>query len=121
LQGRPESGALWERTINALMAELGFMSTTHEKSIYSVTIQGKKVLLCCQVNDLAVACSDPEISKMVIAHLASKIKLTNDGLLTSFNGVDVKQAHKYIKISCTSYIHWMLKSHSWDQGSPNES
>jgi hypothetical protein len=41
----------------------------NEKSIYSATIQGKKVLLCHQVNDLAIACSNPKISKMVIRSL----------------------------------------------------
>lgn len=77
--------------INTLLAKFGFQSTTHEKSIYSTTIDGKKVLLCRQVDDLAVACDDPAVCKMIIEELATKISLTDDLLMTSFNGVDVVQ------------------------------
>lgn len=32
LQGHPEAGALWEKTINSLLSDLSFVSTTHETS-----------------------------------------------------------------------------------------
>jgi hypothetical protein len=34
LQGHPESGALWERACNAILHELGFKSTTHERNLF---------------------------------------------------------------------------------------
>lgn len=84
-------------------------------------INGKKVLLCRQVDDTAVACADPAICKMIIEVLATKIFLTDDGLMKSFNGVDVEQTRDYVRISCESCIRKMLVSHGWDKSGPNES
>ena len=42
LQGHPESGKLWESHINSILSspELGFKSTTHDRSIYTTTFDG---------------------------------------------------------------------------------
>jgi hypothetical protein len=61
LQGHPEAGALWERYINTLLTKLGFVATKHERSLYRATIKGHKVLLCSQVDDMAIACTDASI------------------------------------------------------------
>ena len=121
LQGHPESGALWERHINGILAKHGFKSTTHERNIYQATIDGQRVLICRQVDDLAVASADASLAKSIIASVGKSVDLTGDSILESFNGVDVEQTRDYIKISCTSYIERLLKSHGWDTGPPNES
>ena len=51
----------------SIMTDLGFSSTTHERNIYEGTIDGHRVLVCRQVDDLAVACDDSEVAKKVIA------------------------------------------------------
>ncbi len=88
LQGHPESGALWEKHINGILMEIGFKSTTHKKSLYKARIDDTKFLLCRQVDDIAVASTNPEVSNKVISQ---KVDMVNKGLLTLFNGVDVEQ------------------------------
>ncbi len=47
LQGHPKAGALWEHMIlDILINKLGFKTTTHERSLYVVTITGCEVLVC---------------------------------------------------------------------------
>jgi len=54
LQGHPESGKLWEKHITAILPspEFGFKSTTHDRSMYSATFEGTRILLLRQVDDL---------------------------------------------------------------------
>ena len=66
LQGHPESGALWEGHVNKILDDFDFKNTTHEKSTYRADIEGEVVLLCRQVDDLAVACKQPEIANKII-------------------------------------------------------
>jgi len=57
LQGHPESGKLWEKHITAILRspQFGFKSTTHDRSIYSATFEGTRILLLRQVDNFAVA------------------------------------------------------------------
>jgi Reverse transcriptase (RNA-dependent DNA polymerase) len=121
LQGHPESGALWEKHINDILKALGFVSTTHERNIYQGTLDGFRILICRQVDDLAIACTDAATAQKLIKLIGQKVDLTGDSLLTTFNGIDVDQTRDYVKISCTSYIQRLLESHMWDTGFPNES
>jgi hypothetical protein len=57
LQRHSEAGALWAKHTNKILDDLDIMYTTHERSIYRGTIDGKVVLLCRQVDDIAVAYS----------------------------------------------------------------
>ena len=57
LQGHPESGALWEKFVNSVIARHGFTSTTHERSLYQGTYKGHRMLICRQVDDLAIGCT----------------------------------------------------------------
>jgi hypothetical protein len=120
LQGHPEAGALWETHINNILDDLKIVFTTHERSIYRGTIKGKIVLVCRQVDDLAVACSDPAVAQGLIDDIGKEVDLVSQGILSSFNGVDVDQQREYVKVSCHSYLSRMLKAHGWDKPSPNE-
>jgi len=47
LQGHPEAGALWEKTIvEILELVIGFRSTTHEQNIYSGEVRKEIVYVC---------------------------------------------------------------------------
>jgi Reverse transcriptase (RNA-dependent DNA polymerase) len=117
LQGHPEAGNLWESHINGILFSLGFTTTTHERSLYTATINGFQVLLCRQVDDLAIACTDEATAKWIITQIGAKVEVTDGGLLTTFNGVDIDQTRDYIKVSCASYISRLLKAHQWDHPS----
>ena len=61
LQGHPESGRLWEKHITAILMDLGFWNTTHDKTIYRndyTKSDGsvETIYLLRQVDDFALAC-----------------------------------------------------------------
>ena len=115
LQGHPESGALWEKFVNEAIARHGFTSTTHERNIYQGTFNGHRMLICRQVDDLAIGCADPTAIRELVTTICNedKIDLRDEGILTSFNGVDVEQTDRYNKITCESYIDKLLAHYGW--------
>jgi hypothetical protein len=123
LQGHPEAARLWEAHINAILKdpEFNFKVTTHEKNIYHATIKGVPVLLCRQVDDFAIATPDPEIACHIYERIGQKLQLpgepaapfVDEGLVASFNGVDILQTRDYIKLSCSTYIRRLLAAHNW--------
>jgi hypothetical protein len=122
LQGHPEAARLWEEHLTKILHELGFTSTTHERNIYTARINDVPVLLLCQVDDFALATPDPSIADALYTAIGAKLQLpgevkppfVNEGLMTSFNGLDVLQTRDYLKISSTSYIRRLLAAHHWE-------
>jgi hypothetical protein len=122
LQGHPESGALWEKFVNAVIARHGFKSTTHERSLYQGTYKGHRMLICRQVDDLAIGCVDINAIKDLVRVICVEdgIDLRDEGVLKSFNGVDVNQTDRYIKITCESYIDKLLAHYGWSSSGSRE-
>ena len=123
LQGHPESGRLWESHINSILqsAPFHFKSTTHDRNIYTATIEDEQVLLLKQVDDFALACSNEGLAQRLYERLGKSLQLPTEkqppfkylGLLTQFNGVDVHQYNDSIVISAESYLDRVMKSHKW--------
>ena len=115
LQGHPESGALWEKFVNSVIARHGFKSTTHERSLYQGIYNGHRMLICRQVDDLAIGCADTNAVKDLVRVICAEdgIDLRDEGVLDSFNGVNVQQRDRYIKITCESYIDKLLAHYGW--------
>jgi hypothetical protein len=112
LQGHPEAAHLWEEHILKILRDIGFTSTTHERNMYSATIDGHKILLLRQVDDFVLATPDPAIAahrydqtgKALQLPGKTSIPFEQQGLISAFNGVNIQQTRHYIKLSCTSYI-----------------
>jgi len=108
LQGHPESGKLWEKHITAILRlpKFGFKSTTHDKSIYSATFEGTKILQLHQVDNFAVACPNEDLAKRLCAQIGKALQLPSKdmppfkylGLIKDFNGLDVVQYSDAIKL-----------------------
>jgi len=121
LQGHPESGRLWETHINKILKDMGFESTTHDRTIYKNTYEGETVYLLRQVDDFALACNDESTAKAIYAEIGSRLKLPKEdkapftylGLVQDFNGIDIEQTRDYIQISCPNYIDRVMRSHGW--------
>lgn len=96
LQGHHESGALWEKFVNTVIARHGFKSTAHERSIYQGTYKGHRMLICRQVDNLTIGGADPEVICDLVTTMCRDdgIGLRNKGILESFNGVDVDQTDR---------------------------
>ena len=123
LQGHPESGSLWERFLNKVLTRHGFVSTTHERSIYTGVFDGFRMLISRQVDDLAIGCINADSIRKLVAIICSedKIDLRDEGMLESFNGIDVKQTQQYIQITCESYIDKFLTHYGWSSAAVHES
>ncbi|KAI2504156.1 hypothetical protein MHU86_10270 [Fragilaria crotonensis] len=115
LQGHPESGALWEKFVNSVIARHGFTSTTHERSLYQGTYKGHRMLICRQVDDMAIGCVNVDAIKDLVRVICAEdgIDLRDEGILNSFNGVDVDQRDRYIKITCETYIDKLLAHYEY--------
>ena len=130
LQGHPESGRLWDEHINKILAsdQLGFKSTTHDKTIYQTSFKGQRVLLLRQVDDFAISCTHESTAKEIFSIIGKLLQLPGEpdppfkylGLLTEFNGVTITQTRSSVTISCPNYILRLLKAHQWDTPSHDE-
>jgi len=119
LRGHPEAARLWEEHISAVLKDVRFKNTTHEKNIYTGQFCGEKALLVRQVHDFALGCCQESTAKSVYSDIGAKLTLHNDaeapfehlGLVDSFNGYDVLQTHDHVKLSVECYIRRLLKAH----------
>ena len=100
---------------------MGFRHTTHERCLYTGTIDGKKVLVCRQVDDFAIGSESAEINAKFIAKVNEYVTTNNQGQARVYNGVDIIQTRDYIKVSCETYIDRVLQTHGWETPGPKES
>jgi hypothetical protein len=134
LQGHPESGRLYEEHINSILSspELGFKSTTHDRTIYSADFDGVPVYLLRQVDDFCLACPNEPMAIRIYDIIGSKLQLPGEskppftyfGLLSTFNGLDLAQERESLRVHCASYISRVLKTHGWstpESSSPDPS
>jgi hypothetical protein len=102
------------KDINKILDYLDIVYTTHERSIYRGKIDRNVVLLYRQVDDLAVACSDPSVTQGLIDSIGKIVDLKIQGNFNSFNGIDIDQRRENGKSSCLSYLARMGQSEKLD-------
>jgi hypothetical protein len=116
LQGHPEAPRLWHKHIDKIMTkELEFQATTHETCLYHKHIGNDLVLVLRQVDDFAIASTNPEHCKNTIQEIESRMQnpLNDLGTIKRFNGIDILQARDFVKISCETYIDKIVSHHGW--------
>ncbi len=106
MQGHPESPRLWEKHEDAILRELGLTPTTHEPCLLGI-INGRRVILMRQVDDVAIAAPDAHTADLLLDMLDDKlsIPIKRQGHVDMYNGVDVLQTRHYIHLSCMSFIN----------------
>ena len=123
LQGHPEAGVLWERMItDILINKMGFKNTTHERNLYTGTIDGEEVLVCRQVDDFASGAKDKSTAEKFITILRQHVDAeyagmgleTPEGTHQRYNGIDVFQSRDNVILSCRTYLENMLGTHGWE-------
>jgi hypothetical protein len=116
LQGHPESPRLWEKHIDKILRNLGFVPTVHEPCLYRGDIDGVRVLFKRQVDDFALAAPNTAIANttwdLIDAHL--KIPMKRYGLISMYNGLDILQSRWFIKVSIKTWLTKMLAPHFED-------
>ena len=121
LQGQPESGRLWEIHINRILQspELAFMI---EQSI-PLPLTENKYSCFDRLTTFALACTNQALADKIFHIISKKLQLPKEdkppfakmGLINDFNGIDVQQTDSYIKISCATYIDWLVTTHGWKE------
>ena len=117
LQGHPESPRLWATMIHGILTgpSLLFTSASHEPCLYQGTFDAVPIYLLRQVDDFAIAAPSETIANTIFAKIQLGLKqpLKLLGLLTMFNGLDVVQSARFIKLTCKTYITKILQGHDW--------
>ena len=100
---------------------MNFTSTTHEPCLYHGIIDDTPVYLLRQVDDFAVAAPSESIANKIFALLQQDLKqpLKLLGILTMYNGLNVTQNNRFVKLSCETYITKILEGHNWQKPTHN--
>ena len=61
--------------------ELGFKTTTHDRTIYTTTFKGEKVFVLRQVDDFALACKNESTAKEIYDIIGRRLKLPNESVV----------------------------------------
>jgi hypothetical protein len=106
MQEHPESPRLWEKHSDAILRDLGLIPMVHEPCLYSVTVDGKRIIFKRQVDDFAIAAPNKRTSDILLDMLDDclSIPIKHQGYLDMYNGMNVTQTHYYIKIDCHSFV-----------------
>ena len=106
MQGHPESPRLWEKHCDRILKMIGLVPTVHEPCLYSGLIEQQKVYFKRQVDDFAIACKEERIASIIYDAIDQELQIPikRQGLITLFNGLDVKQSRWFIKISVETYL-----------------
>jgi len=88
--------------IHRILTNLGFKSCPHEPCLYTGIFQGTSIIFLHQVDDFAIACDGEMTANTFLDTLDTRLKqkLKCQGLVHTFNSIDVEQIQLYTKTSC---------------------
>ena len=115
-QGHPEYPFSWSEYTHKILLALNFKSCPPPRTmLVCEEFKGQRMMFLRQIDDLAIASPNKEHEYSFLdtldGYLKQKLKL--QGILSSFNGLDVQQNTWHIKISCSSHLTKILRGHNW--------
>jgi len=117
IQGHPEAPRLWSIFIDDIIRnrQIGLTPTTHEQCLYFGTFNNEKVYFLRQVDDFSVASKTKATCDKLILEISKHLTapLKNLGVVDRFNGVQIEQNNRYIKIHNKEYVEKILEKHGW--------
>jgi hypothetical protein len=75
MQGYPEAPHLREKHADAILHKLGLIPTVHKPCLYYGIINGKWILLKCQVDNFAIAAPDAKTANILLDVLDDKLTI----------------------------------------------
>ncbi len=93
MQGHPESKLLWEKHTDTILRNTGLTPTVHKPCLYAGRMEGKQVLLKCQVDNFAVAVPNERTANIPLDMIDNFlfIPMKRQEYLDMYNGIDVLQ------------------------------
>jgi len=81
LYGMPPAARAWHTTIHAFLAKEGCAKVEFEKSMWTVTIDGARILLGANIDDFVIACANRQVLDSFCARILDAFEGTYEGAL----------------------------------------
>ena len=118
MYGLRQAARCWNETLNAIMDDLGLNQFVSEECIYAS--KGNELLVGAYVDDLIVVSASEDIIVNFKKRLIEKVRITDNGNLTKFIGINVTRTDDKLELSQQELIQELVDSCGLEEanGSP---
>ena len=110
IYGHPLAGRVLRLDLNAVLIDLGFVSTSYDSTMYTLHKNGSSVFMATAVDDMPLFTSDISIKEFVISGLKAKYELIIKDALTTVLGLEVvRLPHRRIQLRQRAHTLEMFK------------
>lgn len=106
MYGLRQAARCWNETLNAIMNELGLHQFVSEECVYAS--KGNQLLVGAYVDDLIVISASEKIIENFKKRLIEKVRITDNGNLTKFIGIDVARTSDGLELSQHDLIQELI-------------
>jgi hypothetical protein len=103
LYGLPEAGRLWNKLLNRILQQIGFIRSINETCLYFRRNQEGECLLGVYVDDILICSSTKEVHQDFIKEFKKHLKIGAEDELPRFVGVDIVYGKGYVACSMKGY------------------
>jgi hypothetical protein len=115
LYGLKQAPRAWNARIDDYLQQNGFIKCPYEHSVYMKTDdKGEFLILCLYVDDLLFTGSSEKMFAKFKQSMFKEFEMTDNGLMSYFLGIEVKQENDGIFISQKKYMREILKKFKMD-------
>jgi hypothetical protein len=115
LYGLKQAPRAWNARIDDYLQQNGFIKCPYEHSVYMKTDdKGEFLILCLYVDDLLFTGSSEKMFAEFKQSMFKEFEMTDNGLMSYFLGIEVKQENDGIFISQKKYMREILKKFKMD-------
>jgi len=120
LYGMPSAARAWHTTMSAFLAKEGCATVGFEKSMWTVTIDGARILLGAHIDDFVIACTNRQILDDFRTRLLDAFEGTYEGALQHYLGCEVTRdmAKGTTYLSQTNYAEEILRTYNFWNATP---
>jgi hypothetical protein len=117
LYGLKQAGRQWYLELNTILETLGFKRTESDWSLYRRTHGKDESILATSVDDMLIASTSDAESDAVVAALASRLEITDNGEPKLHLGCTIERdrVNRTIKLHQKSYTESILRDFNFDK------
>jgi hypothetical protein len=123
IYGHPKASRLWAECLHNKLLELGYVQFLTDQCVYGkwtnwdineitdnvIPQHSSFVFLLIHSDDIIIASHDPEIMNLAKAELLKAFEGTDNGILTSFCGVEIKTDKEHVSLSMEYYWDKLMR------------
>jgi hypothetical protein len=119
LYGLKQSGRLWNKLLHDFLIENGFIQSSSEHCLYTLTVDSHVVKLIIFVDDLILASDDDACASNVKSILMSRFRMKDLGPLKWFLGISFNCKSDVIEMNQSQYVKQLLQKHNMENCNPS--